>query len=299
MKTAALASLTFAVALTCAAFAAEPPATQPTPIYRAKTAPVINGKLDDACWQNAVVVVANHVYAAPGQRTEPPPLIARFAWDERFLYIGYEVNDTNIVALGTGRESGPPGNRRPMSEEYLPEKHLDLVEFFISFGSTQAFWEIHHNAWNHLNNLWIELPAAEVLAKIPRPGYKDVRFHRERYVDDDGAFTVARATRPKPCADGKPSTVNTPTDRDTGYTGEIRLPWAGLGVPAAKRRSNGSYVLGGTRLPILAAVLNGNGGQAVYHSSAPDLPKLMFHFSAALWPKYLLTEAVAGGGAAP
>lgn len=290
MKTVALASLTVAVALAGTALAAEPPATQPTPIYRTKTAPVIDGKLDDACWQNAVVVVANHLYAAPGQRTEPPPLVARFVWDGRYLYIGYEVNDTNIVALGTGRESGPLGNRRPMSEEYLPEKHLDLVEFFISFGSMRMFWEIHHNASNHLNNLWIELPTAEALAKIAKPGYKDVTFHRERYVDDDGAFTVARAVRLKPRKDGKPSTVNDPADRDTGYTGEIRLPWAGLGAPAAKRRPDGSYALAGARLPILAASLNGNGGQAVYHSSAPDLPKLMFHFSVALWPKHVLVD---------
>jgi hypothetical protein len=65
--------------ITRVALAAELPtaAVPPTPIYRAKTAPVIDGKLDDACWQRAVVIVANHLYAAPGQRTEPPPLVAR------------------------------------------------------------------------------------------------------------------------------------------------------------------------------------------------------------------------------
>ena len=217
-------------------------------------------------------------------------MTARFAWDERYLYIGYEVNDTNLVAIASGRESGPPGNRRPMSEEYLPEKKLDLVEFFISFGSVRTFWEIHHNAANHLNNLGIELPSAEALAKIPKPSYKDVTFHRDRYVDDDGAFTVARAVQLKPRADGRPSTVNDPSDRDTGYTGEIRLPWAGLGAPAERRRGDGSYDLTGLRLPLLAAVLNGNTGDAVYHSSAPYLPAIMFHFSVALWPRYELVE---------
>ena len=262
----------------------------PTPVYRARTTPVIDGKLDDDCWQNAVVVVANHRYAAPGQRTEPPPLIARFAWDEHYLYIGYEVNDTNLIALASGRESGPPGNRRMTPEEYLPEKGLDLAEFFISFGSEREFWEIHHDAANHLNNLAVELPPAEALAKIAKPGYKDVTFHRERFVPDDRNFTVARAVQLKPRKDGKPSTVNDPADRDTGYTGEIRLPWAGLGAPAAKSRADGGYAMAGTCLPILAASLNGNGGQAVYHSSAPHLPTLMFHFSVALWPKYLLVD---------
>ena len=279
----------------------------PTPVYRAKTAPVIDGKLDDACWQNAVVVVANHLYAAPGQRTEPPPLIARFAWDERYLYIAYEVNDTNLIALASGRESGPPGNRRMVPEEYLPEKHLDLAEFFISFGSVREFWEIHHDSANHLNNLAVELPTAEALAKIPKPSYKDVTFHRQRFVGDDGTFTVARAVQLKARAGGKVgnaakagpgdksatsplSTVNDPADRDTGYTGEIRLPWAGLGAPAAQRRADGSYALAGTRLPILAASLNGNRGEATYHSSAPHLPRLMFHFSVAVWPRYQLVD---------
>ncbi len=299
MKSSALASLTFAVALACTAFGAEPPATQPTPIYRAKTAPVIDGKLDDACWQNAVVVVANHLYAAPGQRTEPPPLVARFAWDERYLYIGYEVNDTNLIALASGRASGPPRNRRMTPEEYLPEKHLDLAEFFISFGSVREFWEVHHDAANHLNNLMIELPTAEALAKIPKPGYKDVTFHRERFVTDDREFTVARAVQLKPRQAAKPSTVNDPTDRDTGDTGEIRLPWAGLGAPTAHRRVDGSYALAGTRLPILAASLNGNRGEATYHSSAPHLPRLMFHFSVVLWPRYVLAEPAADRGAVP
>ena len=115
-------------------------------------------------------------------------------------------------------------------------------------------------------------------------------FHRERFVTDDGASTVARAVQLKARKDGKPSTVNDPSDRDTGYTGEIRLPWAGLGAPSANRRPDGSYALAGTRLPILAASLNGNRGEATYHSSAPHLPRLMFHFSVALWPKYVLVE---------
>jgi len=265
-------------------------AVPPTPVYRAKTAPVIDGNLDDACWQNAVMVVANHRYAAPGQRTAPPPLTARFAWDERFLYIGYEVNDTNLIALASGRESGPPGNRRMTPEEYLPEKGLDLAEFFISFGSERGFWEIHHDAANHLNNLMVELPTAGALAKIPKPGYKDVTFHRERFVGDDREFTVARAVQLKPRKDGKPSTINDPAGRDTGYTGEIRLPWAGLGAPAAQHRADGTYALANTRLPILAASLNGNRGEAVYHSSAPHLPRLMFHFSVGLWPKHMLVD---------
>ena len=93
-----------ALALACACItigshAAEPAAVAATPIYHAKVAPVIDGRLDDACWKNAEPVRVRFLYASQGVQTEPPPMTARFVWDERFLYIGYEVNDTNIVAL--------------------------------------------------------------------------------------------------------------------------------------------------------------------------------------------------------
>ena len=84
--------------------------------------------------------------------------------------------------------------------------------------------------------------------------------------------------------------MNKSDDVDVGYSGEIRLPWAGLGMPAGKRRPDGSYDLKGFELPMLAVVLNGNGGTPVYHSSAAGLPRQMFHFSADRWPRYVLAE---------
>jgi hypothetical protein len=65
----------------------------------------------------------------------------------------------------------------------------------------------------------------------------------------------------------------------------MRFPWAGLGLPAERRQPNGSYHLSGLELQVLAAVLNGNGGEARYWSSA-ELPKQMFHFSTSRWPRF-------------
>ncbi|HEX5103273.1 MAG TPA: hypothetical protein VFV87_05655, partial [Pirellulaceae bacterium] len=194
---------------------------------------------------------------------------------------------SDLVALGTGRMVGPPGNRREASEEYRPEKNLDLAEFFLSLGSRTEFWEMHHSAGNHLNNHWCRVPPPDVWKQNGKPRYADVKFDRERYVADDGSRTVARAVHLLPKADGQPSTVNDPSDIDAGYSGEIRFPWSGLGLPADRRRAGGSYRLAGLELQILAAALNGNGGEPRYYSSG-ELPSQMFHFSASRWPHYRL-----------
>ena len=259
-------------------------APKPTPLQYTAKAPVIDGRLDETCWKQAQPL---HV-AQPHDKTRKPPaqppMIARAVWDENYLYLAYEVSDTHVVALGTGRETGPAQNRRPQAVEYAPEKNLDLVEFFVALDSHRFFWEIHHNAANHLNTLWIELPTAAQLAKISKPGYRHIKFHRDRHLPDDGPRTLQRATQLKPKTDGTPSTPNQPNDRDTGYTGELRLPWRGL---APDRKTTPAA---GTILSLLAVQLNGVQGRAIYHSSGDGLPNLMYHYSAAHWPTFQLTD---------
>lgn len=275
-----------AICLCVVASAEEPEAIK---IVQASSPPVIDGNLDEACWAKATLVKVQYPYASAGKITSPPPMIARLLWDDHYLYLGYSVTDDDLVAIGTGREIGPPDNRRPTSEEYLPEKNLDLVEFFVSFGDKQKFWEVHHTAANHLNNHWCEVPD-KALAPNAKPTINDLTIVRDRFIPDDGKFTVARAAWLKPKSDGQPSTVNQPEDRDTGYSSELRLPWAGIGAPSERRQSDGAYAMSGMRLMILAAVLNGHKGEPGYHSSAIDLPTRMFHFSADRWPRYELTE---------
>jgi hypothetical protein len=267
------------------AAAAEPPAVIDIP--RAKSAPAIDGKLNDDCWSHAARVPVEYLYRGDGQATSPPPMIARLLWDEGYLYLGYEVSDSDLVAVGNGKEVGPAGNRRPASEEWLPEKNLDLVECFVSFGSRQKFWEIHHTAGNHLNNHWCEVPD-EALLPGAKTSIDSLKLLRDRFIPDEGLFTVARAVSLKPKKAGGLSTVNDSSDEDTGYFGELRLPWGGLGAPAERRRAEGRYAMSGARLTMLLAILNGNDGKPAYHSSAADLPAQMFHFLADHWPRYEL-----------
>ena len=264
-------------------------AVPPVPIFRAAAAPSIDGVLDEACWREAVPVQADLIHQGSGRRVDPSPLTVRYAWDDRYLYIGYEVNDTDLVSLPSGKESGPENGRWPLPEEYLPEKGLDLAEFFIGLGTDTRMWEVHHDAGNLFNTLRAEIPDPQTLSKMASPGYKDVKFHRDRFVAADGRFTVARAVQLKPRGRGGLSTPNDPSDEDSGYTGEIRLPWNGLEPPKRiARRADGSRAMAGETLSLLAVSLDGHGNEASYRSSAAWLPPRMFHFSVDRWPKFVL-----------
>ena len=277
----AISRLAFILACLPAGLLAAP---KPAPIHRTATVPIIDGRLNEACWKKAQPIRVVHPH---DQTRKPPataPMIAKLAWDADYLYISYEVTDANLVALATGRETGPPKNRRPQAVEYAPKKDLDLVEFFIAVDSHRVFWEIHHNAANHLNTLWIELPTTAQLEKIPKPSYSHITFHRNRHLPDDGPRTLQRAIRLKHKANGQLSTPNQPNDRDTGYTGELRLPWRSLS------RSRKTTPAIGTILSLLAVQLNGAQERAIYHSSGDGLPNLMYHYSAAQWPTFKLTD---------
>jgi len=264
------------------------PSPKATPISQAVSAPIIDGRLNDPCWKQAKPIPVIYPHGGFGKTPDPVPMKAWVVWDFHYLYLAYEVNDTDLVALGTGRKTGPPKNRRPQSLEYAPEKDLDLAEFFISLGNGQFFWEIHHNAANHLNTLWIEIPSSDQLAKIEKPVYRHVTFHRDHYLPDRGTHTLKRAVHLKKKANNQPSTLNRSTDRDTGYTGELRLPWAGLLFNQSKKKVRPQ--LKGLKLSLLTVNLNGNRGKATYHSSGSGMPKLMYHFSSHKWPVYRLVD---------
>jgi len=257
-------------------------------ISRAVSAPMIDGRLNDACWKQAKPIPVIYPHGKSGKTPDPVPMTTWMTWDKHYLYLAYEVNDTNLVALGTGQKTGPPKNRRPQSLEYAPEKNLDLAEFFISFGSRQFFWEIHHNAANHLNTLWIEIPSLDQLAKIEKPAYQHVTFHRDRYLPDQGTRTLKQAVQLKKKANNQFSTLNESSDRDSGYSGELRLPWAGLLFDQSKKKVIPQ--IKDLRLSLLAVNLNGNKGRALYYSSGPGMPKLMYHFSSHKWPVYRFVD---------
>ena len=138
----------------------------------------------------------------------------RYTWDDNYLYIGYETFDKNLVALGTGEKEGPKDNQREGAVIGHAKEKVDVVEFFISFGDTRFFWEIHHNALNHFNDIWCVVADEKwPISKSTRNRFGIYFGTRDIIEDDaDAGATLKTAVKMKPKADGKPSTVNDPSD---------------------------------------------------------------------------------------
>jgi hypothetical protein len=236
----------------------------------------IDGVLDEPAWSVATPIVVNRQHADGAPIEEGRFMTVRYVWDSRFLYIGYEVADTELVAVTDNRMKGPSSNRRRAAVPWGPEKSCDVAEFQISLTSQQFVWELQHNAANDLNDvMFIGIPADSPL-RHSSLDFMGTLMHEHEFIrDGPGGATVQTAVTLLPRADGKPSTVNDSTDTDTGYVGEIRLPWHGLGVPkaaAAAELGRGHYQMAGRELWMCAVVLNGNGKTYRYHHNCPRLP---------------------------
>src|SRR5580700_1282162 len=92
-------------------------AQPPVPRYEVKraTSPiVIDGKVDDKAWAAANKVEL--IFPWDAQTGDKQKTTARLLWDDNYLYVSYECEDTDIVALRTERDE--------------PTYMDDAVEFF-------------------------------------------------------------------------------------------------------------------------------------------------------------------------
>lgn len=237
----------------------------------------VDGLLDEECWKQAVPIRADYIKGDNGKLSAEPRMLARYAWDDRYLYIAYEVFDSNLAAKGNGITKGPADSLREGCEISPP---FDVAEFFVGFNNSNLFWEIHHNASNQFNDILVlvDLPAWK--KEPPASVYNGIFWAKNEFIPDAGDQKVASAVQMKPRADSKPSTVNDSTDTDTGYTAELRLPWAGIG---------GWKKMAGRELTLLAVTETGELKDAPYHTSCATLPKAdFFHNHYAKWPRYKL-----------
>lgn len=162
---------------------AKPPSLK---VPRARRAPIIDGKLDDAAWKRALVIKGAYVM---NSLEKSDTTIWRLCWDKQYLYVGIECRDADIIA--------------PVVERDGPVYATDCVEAFVLPDfATRTYWELEFG------------PTGSVFdsACVKAP-------------DNWGGKTDNTATmaglRSAVVLTG---TANTDGDTDTGYTLEVAIP---------------------------------------------------------------------------
>ena len=154
-------------------------------VKRAASRIAVDGKLDDAAWQAAGVVEFQFPWDAQTgakQRTR-----ARMLWDDQNLYVGYDCDDTDIVAQFDKRDD--------------PTYRDDAVEIFINPNPEQLdfYYGLEMNARAVLYDYFRVFPKLLI-----------------RRLDMTG---VQLATHLR-------GTLNARNDKDEGWTLELAIPWS-------------------------------------------------------------------------
>ena len=166
------------------------PFTPPSYVcYRAPQPLTVDGKLDDPVWKKAAWT---ELFADIEGSLKPKPRFkthAKMLWDDEYFYIGAELEETDIWATLTQRDS-------------IIFYDNDFEVFIDPSGSTHLYYELELNA---LGTPWDLL-----LVKPYRDGGPAVH-----------AWNI-QGLKAKVFGDG---TVNQPGDKDKSWSVEIALPW--------------------------------------------------------------------------
>jgi hypothetical protein len=185
---------------------------------RAGGKPVIDGRLDEACWKNAERSprFGDMVTGAPTRYDTRAAVL----WDDDNLYVGYWVEEPNVAARLTEYGS-------------LIYQEND-VELFVAGKDT--YYELELNALNTMYEvffIWDDAYDSGGYGRIPglsrgnpkvRP-FNGVAFRHPRGPRTGSWAWRFPGIRTAVHVDG---TLNNAADRDRGWTVEISLPWSGM-----------------------------------------------------------------------
>jgi hypothetical protein len=169
-------------------------------VYRAEKPLVLDGKMDEKCWQNApwteyFADIEGYHMPDPKYSTR-----AKILWDDNYLYIGVELEEPHIWATYTHDES--------------VIFHENNIEVFIDpSGDTHNYYELEINA---LGTKWDLM-----LTKPYRYGGLPINMW-EILGLKTGIYHAG--------------TINNPMDVDTLWSIEIALPWEVLRETAPGKR---------------------------------------------------------------
>jgi len=197
--------------------------------YRVATPPCIDGRLDEAVWQ-VTPQSAPFRDLISGKKTIHDTRVA-VLWDDEFLYVGYWIEEPDVQATLTERDS----------KIYMDND----VELFIAGEDT--YYEFEINSFGTIYEvffIWEESYEKGGYATMDGLGLDEpgrIPFHGVGYKPHPRGPRIGfwnwdfQGLQSAVFVDG---TVNDDRDRDRGWTVELALPWSGMSVLAkADKRS--------------------------------------------------------------
>jgi len=193
---------------------------------RARTPPRLDGRLAAECWRTAAWT-PRFVDLVDGRAVHLDTRAA-ILWDDEHLYVGFRLEEPDVTATLTERDS----------RIWLD----DDVELFVA--GPDAYWELEVNAFNTVYEVlfgWDRADTAEAFAGDPALQREHLRAAPFDGVDFRPHPRGSRTgywgfdlpgLRTAVHVDGS---LNDPGDVDRGWSVEIAVPWAGLAPLAAGR----------------------------------------------------------------
>jgi Carbohydrate family 9 binding domain-like len=187
--------------------------------YRVRQAIRVDGQLDEVCWQSAPRS-SRFVDLISGQPTLYDTRAA-LLWDDSFLYAGFWVEEPNVTATFTERDS--------------PIYKNNDVEVFIA--GKDSYYEFEVNALNTIYEvffIWEESYEKGSYATVPEFSRSNPKV---RSFNGVGFRTHPRGKRLGSWAWDFPGlltavrvngTLNKSQDKDSGWTVELAFPWQGM-----------------------------------------------------------------------
>lgn len=149
----------------------------------------IDGRLDEAAWANASWTEDFMDIEGPVKPTPRFRTHAKMLWDDDCLYIAADLEEPDVWATLTERDA-------------VIYHDNDFEVFIDPDGDTHQYYELEMNALNTVWDLFLVKP------------YRDGGPYMNAW-DIQGLRTAVSVS----------GTVNSPGDRDRGWTVEIAIPW--------------------------------------------------------------------------
>jgi hypothetical protein len=196
--------------------------------YRVATPPIIDGKLDEVCWQLAPRS-PRFADLVSGERAIHDTRAA-VLWDDHYLYVGYWIEEPFVQARFTERDS-------------LIYEDND-VELFVA--GADSYYELEINAFGTIYEVFFVWEDAYERAGFSRRSEfgRDVAgarpWHGVGFQPHPRGARIGfwnwdlAGLRSAVHVDG---TINDNTDRDRGWSVELALPWSSFDVLATDGRA--------------------------------------------------------------